>query len=310
MYLEHFGFSAKPFGLSPDPAFLFLSSQHSQAYHMLEYGLLSQSGITVISGDVGAGKTTLLRHLLDQHDEENLVVGLLADTESETAENLMSWIAMAFNLDHTPNKIELKKQFQKFLIQNYAQGKVTVLIVDEAQNLGKKALEKLRLLNNINSGADELLKIILVGQPELLDKLQSPKLMQLAQRVTVEFHLGPLRAQDALGYIRHRLKVVGAERDIFDMASMYAIYYLAGGVPRLINTLCDYALLYAFSVGEDRIGMAAVREISKGRKIGGVNRHKSFDEDLDIARSFVLSSSGIDLAISGWEENYRPQKRD
>jgi general secretion pathway protein A len=296
MYLEHFKLREKPFGLNPDPAYLFLSSQHSLAYHMLEYGLLSQEGITVISGEVGAGKTTLLRHLLDQHNEEQLVVGLLADTERETGKKLMSWIAMAFDLDHTGNKIDLKKRFQKFLIGNYSQGKVTVLIVDEAQNLGKKALEQLRLLNNINSGEDELLKIILVGQPELLNKLQSPKLMQLAQRVTVEFHLGSLKAEDAIGYIQHRLKVAGADREIFEKAAMYGIYYLAAGVPRLVNTLCDYALLYGFSTGEDRIGIDAIFEVARGRKIGGINRQKGELEDLEIARSFIQRATGRDIA--------------
>jgi general secretion pathway protein A len=296
MYLEHFRLREKPFGLNPDPAYLFLSSQHSLAYHMLEYGLLSQEGITVISGEVGAGKTTLLRHLLDQHNEEQLVVGLLADTERETGKKLMSWIAMAFDLDHTGNKIDLKKRFQKFLIGNYSQGKVTVLIVDEAQNLGKKALEQLRLLNNINSGEDELLKIILVGQPELLNKLQSPKLMQLAQRVTVEFHLGSLKAEDAIGYIQHRLKVAGADREIFEKAAMYGIYYLAAGVPRLVNTLCDYALLYGFSTGEDRIGIDAIFEVARGRKIGGINRQKGELEDLEIARSFIQRATGRDIA--------------
>jgi len=210
---------------------------------------------------------------------------------------LMSWIAMAFDLEHTGNKIDLKKRFQKFLIDNYAQGKTTVLIVDEAQNLTKKALEQLRLLNNINSGPDELLKIILVGQPELLDKLQSPKLMQLAQRVTVEFHLGALKAEDALGYIRHRLSVAGAENEIFDKAAMYGIYYLAGGVPRLINTLCDYALVYGFSTGEDQIGIVGVIEVARGRRIGGVNRQKGVEEDLEIARSYVLSATGYDLGL-------------
>jgi general secretion pathway protein A len=296
MYLEHFKLREKPFGLNPDPAYLFLSSQHSLAYHMLEYGLLSQEGITVISGEVGAGKTTLLRHLLDQHNEEQLVVGLLADTERETGKKLMSWIAMAFDLDHTGNKIDLKKRFQKFLIGNYSQGRVTVLIVDEAQNLGKKALEQLRLLNNINSGEDELLKIILVGQPELLNKLQSPKLMQLAQRVTVEFHLGSLKAEDAIGYIQHRLKVAGADREIFEKAAMYGIYYLAAGVPRLVNTLCDYALLYGFSTGEDRIGIDAIFEVARGRKIGGINRQKGELEDLEIARSFIQRATGRDIA--------------
>jgi general secretion pathway protein A len=298
MYLKHFGLHSKPFGLNPDPAFLYFSSQHSIAYHMLEYGLLSQSGITVISGEVGAGKTTLLRQLLNQHNERELVVGLLADTEKDTGKNLLSWISLAFNLEHSGDKLALKKRFREFLLQNYAQRKTTVLIVDEAQNLGKKALEELRLLNNINSGEDELLKIILVGQPELLKKLQSPKLMQLAQRVTVEFHLGALRAEDALGYIRHRLNVAGADREIFDKSAMYAIYFFAGGVPRLMNTLCDYSLVHGYSSGQSTIGVNAVVDVVKGRKIGGINSQRVIDEDFDIARDYVRKTAGIDISLT------------
>jgi general secretion pathway protein A len=295
MYLKHFGLSSKPFGLNPDPAYLYFSSQHSVAYHMLEYGLLSQAGITVVSGEVGAGKTTLLRHLLNQHDEDGLSVGLLADTEKATAKQLLSWIALAFQLEHSGSKIDLKKRFQDFLIENYAQGKTAVLIVDEAQNLGKKALEQLRLLNNINTGEDELLKIILVGQPELLDKLRSNDLKQFAQRVTSEFHLGPLRAEDALGYIQHRLSVAGAKYPIFDKPAMYSIYYLSGGVPRLINTLCDHALVWGYSQEERHIGAKGVVEVAKGRKIGGINVHRDFVDDMNIASQIVLDAAGIDL---------------
>jgi general secretion pathway protein A len=295
MYLKHFGLTSKPFGLNPDPAYLFFSSQHSVAYHMLEYGLLSQAGITVVSGEVGAGKTTLLRHLLNQHDEDNLTVGFLADTEKATAKQLLSWIALAFQLAHSGSKIDLKKRFQDFLIDNYARGKTAVLIVDEAQNLGKKALEQLRLLNNINTGEDELLKIILVGQPELLDKLRSNDLKQFAQRVTSEFHLGPLRAEDALGYIRHRLSVAGAKSPIFDKPAMYSVYYLSGGVPRLINTLCDHALVWAYSQGECHIGAEGIVKVAKGRKIGGVNVHPEFVDDMSIASQIVLDTAGISL---------------
>jgi len=298
MYLKHFGLHTKPFGLNPDPAFLYFSSEHSLAYHMLEYGLLSQSGITVISGDVGSGKTTLLRHLLNQHDRAELQIGLISDTQKGSGDKLMSWVALAFNLDLSGSEIEMKKRFQDFLIACYAGGKTAVFIVDEAQNLGKKALEQLRLLNNINSGKDELLKIILVGQPELLAKLQSPELRQLAQRVTVEFHLGPLKAEAAVGYIQHRLKVAGAEREIFDKAAMYSIYYLAGGVPRLMNTLCDYALVYGFARGEEKIGINAILEVSKGQKIGGINRVREETEDLEIARRYILNTTGCDIGLT------------
>lgn len=298
MYLKHFGLHTKPFGLNPDPAFLFFSSQHSLAYHMLEYGLLSQSGITVISGEVGAGKTTLLRHLLDKHDEEELVVGFMADTEQGDSNKLLSWILQSFDVNESGGSRSHKKRLQEFLIDNYSKGKATVLIVDEAQNLGHKSLENLRLLNNINSGRDELLKIILVGQPELLEKLQSPELMQLAQRVTVEFHLDRLSAADAAGYIEHRLKVAGAQTEIFDRAATYGIYYLAGGVPRLMNTLCDYALVYGFATGEHQIGIEAVIEVAKGRRIGGINRQPIETEGMSIARNYVLQKTGYDLALS------------
>lgn len=298
MYLEHFGLNANPFGLNPDPAYLFFSSQHSLAYHMLEYGLLSQAGITVITGEVGAGKTTLLRHLLNQHDEEELVVGLLADTEKDTAKELMRWIAVAFNLDHSGDKMALKKRFKDFLIASYAQGKTTVLIVDEAQNLGVKALEQLRLLNNINSGEDELLKVILIGQPELLEKLKKPQLMQLAQRVTVEFHLGTLNIEDSMAYIRHRLNVAGSGRNYFSKQAMCGIYYLTGGVPRLINTLCDYALLYAFSRAETQVGINALMEVAKGRRLGGINSHRKDFEELERARAFIKDTTGVDISIA------------
>lgn len=297
MFLKHYGLHSKPFGLNPDPAFLYFSSQHSLAYTMLEYGLLSQSGITVISGEVGAGKTTLLRHLLDQHNEEELVVGFIADTQKGQSGKLITWILQSFDLDDSGGSGARKRRLQDFLIQNYAQGKATVLIVDEAQNLGNKSLENLRLLNNINFGQDELLKIILVGQPQLLQKLQSPELMQLAQRVTVEFHLDRLTPLDAAAYIQHRLKVAGAEYEIFDKAAMYAIFYLTGGVPRLMNTLCDYALVYGFANGDEHVAIDAVLAVAKGRKIGGLNHQKIETDDMAIARSFVLKTTGYDLSI-------------
>ncbi len=296
MYLEHYGLNVRPFSLNPDPAFLYLSSQHSLAYHMLVYGLRDQPGITVVTGEVGSGKTTLLRHLLDQHDQDDLVVGLLADTDEDTAEALHQWVAMSFGLDHTGDKITIKRRLQEFLINNYAKGKSTVLIVDEAQNLSAKSLEQVRLLNNINSGGDELLKIFLVGQPELLRKLESPELMQLAQRVMVEFHLGALNAEDVVEYIRHRLQVSGADHDIFDRPAMYAIYYLGAGIPRLINTLCDYALLYGFSKGLTQLQVDAVVAAASGRRLGAVHSAAPDTPEMTHALEFVLQSTGIDLS--------------
>lgn len=296
MYLDYYGLRAKPFSLIPDPAFLFLSSQHSIAYHTLEYGLLEQAGITVITGEVGAGKTTLLRHLLNQHSEDELIVGLMANTQADTGKQLMKWVSMAFDLGHSHHKVSLLKRFQKFLIANYAAGKKTVLIIDEAQNLTAKALEELRLLNNINSNQDELLKIVLVGQPELLEMMTRPDLSQFAQRVTLEFHLKSLGPADTVGYIRHRLSVAGAADDIFDEAAMYAIYFLAAGVPRLVNTLCDFGLLYGFSCNKKTIDVADILEVIRGRRIGAVNASARETEDMDKAREFIQLSTGVDIA--------------
>lgn len=296
MYLEHYGLHKKPFSLIPDPAFLFLSAQHSIAYHTLEYGLTEHAGITVITGEVGAGKTTLLRHILNKHDEDRLVVGLMANTQEDTGKELMKWVSLAFDMGHTDHKVGLLRTFQRFLIRNYADGKDTVLIVDEAQNLTVRALEELRLLNNINANQDELLKIILVGQPQLLKMLIRPELSQFAQRVTLEFHLNSLSAIDTMGYIRHRLKVAGANREIFDKASMYAIFYLTGGVPRLVNALCDFALLFGYSAGKSVISVADVLEVIKDRNIGVVNKNVVRTGEMNVAREFIKKSAGVDLA--------------
>lgn len=167
--------------------------------------------------------------------------------------------------------------------------------MDEAQNLSNKALEELRLLNNINANQDELLKIILVGQPELLDKLQSPDMMQFAQRVTVEFHLQGLTVADTVGYVRHRLSVAGAEREIFDEAAIYAVYYLTGGVPRLLNTLCDYALVFAYSTGKAQVDTQVILEVARGRRIGGINKYITREEEMEKAREFINMAEGIDI---------------
>lgn len=296
MYLDHYGLKMKPFSLIPDPEFLYLSTQHSVAYHTLEYGLLEQAGITVVTGEVGAGKTTLLRHMLNQHDEDNLVIGLMANTQEDTGKELMKWVALAFDMGHTDHKVSLAQAFQRFLIRNYADGKDTVLIVDEAQNLTVRALEELRLLNNINANKDELLKIVLVGQPELLKLLTRRELSQFAQRVTLEFHLKSLSVLDTMHYIAHRLKVAGTTEEIFDKAAMYTIFYLTGGVPRLVNTLCDFSLLYGYSQNKNKLGAADVLEVVKDRRIGIVNKYASSTQEMEMAREFLQNNAGFDVA--------------
>lgn len=296
MYLEYYGFNQTPFNLAPDPDCLYLSEKHSQGLSLLQYGLSeSVGGLTVITGAVGAGKTTLLRKLLQLLDYQRLTIGIINNTLG-FEDKLIHWVVSTFNLPYEGrDSISLFREFQQFLINQYAQGKITVLIVDEAQNLNDKALEELRMLTNINADRDQLLKIVLLGQPELLELLSQPRLSQIAQRVSVEYHLEPLDRLDTRNYIHHRLENAGAAADIFSDKACDMIYCLSGGVPRLINTLCDYALVYGFARGLEKIGFQAILESAKGRRLGGINYHDRNNPAVKEARDVIASEHGIDI---------------
>jgi general secretion pathway protein A len=296
MYLAHYGFTRAPFNLAPDPDSLYLSEKHSLALSLLQYGLSeSVGGLTVITGAVGAGKTTLLRKLLQQIDYERLTVGVINNTH-DFDEKLIHWVASAFNLTCEGREgPALFREFQQYLIGQYALGKITVLIVDEAQNLSDKALEELRLLTNINAERDQLLKIVLIGQPELLAVLSQPRLSQIAQRVSVEYHLEPLNFDDTCNYIHHRLESAGGDREIFSDKACDIVYCLSGGVPRLINTLCDYALVYGFARGLHKIGFLGVLESASGRRLGGINYHGRNNPAVREVHDAIAREHGINL---------------
>ena len=203
MYELFYGLKEKPFSLLPDPDYLYLSRKHKMAVTLLEYGILNQAGFCVVSGQAGTGKTTLIRYILNLF-EDNINVGLLSNTH-ESFDELLSWILLAFDLDYAgKDKTELYQTFVDFLIEQYSRNKHTVLIVDEAQNMSPQTLEELRMLSNINSEKDQLLQIILVGQPRLLENLSRPDLKQFAQRVSVDYNLVPLDATETCAYIQHR----------------------------------------------------------------------------------------------------------
>lgn len=261
IYTAHFGLTERPFTLVPDPDFLFWSEVHQRAYTMLEYGLMTRAPITLITGEIGAGKTTLLQHLLTTL-QEDLTVGLVSNAYGDRGE-LLRWVLLA--LDQTPvpgaTYVELFGQLQSYLIDEYAAGRRVILIFDEAQNLGAANLEELRMLTNINSGKDELLQLILVGQPELREIVSRPELRQFAQRVSSSFHLRPMTPEMVADYIRHRLAVAGASRRIFTDAALRAIHEASGGVPRLVNQLCDICLVYAFSGDLHEVDDAIVKQV-------------------------------------------------
>lgn len=265
MYEEFYGLTEKPFALSPDPAFLFLSNKHRYALTLLEYGLESQAGFTVITGHIGSGKTTLARKLLQKIGQE-VTVGLVSNSQCESFEELMQWILFSFDLDFAgKSKVELYKIFSDFLIQEYGKNKRTVLIVDEAQHLGRDMLEQLRMLSNINADKHQVLQLILIGQPELWELLHDPALEQFVQRISVDYHLEPLTLEETKEYIRHRLAVAGAQYDIFTEEACDLIWEHTRGVPRLINLLCDTALVYGFGDQKKLLDADLVKDVVKDK---------------------------------------------
>lgn len=246
MYERHFHLSRKPFAMSPDPTFLFASAQHATGLTMLEYALESQAPFCVLTGEIGSGKTTLMRHFLrTQH--AGLTVGLISNTHARF-HSIHPWVAVAFGLAQGgASETAQYEAVVEFIIGEYGKGRRTLLIVDEAHNLSTAILEELRLLSNVNSEQDVALQVFLIGQPELRDKLEQPALEQFAQRVSVDFHLGSLPLEDARAYITHRLTVAGGDPGLFPSEVVTFIHARTRGIPRLINQLCDLALVYAFA---------------------------------------------------------------
>jgi len=269
MYESFYGFREKPFSLLPDSGFLYLSGKHRMALTLLEYGLMNQAGFTVISGDIGTGKTTLIRQLLNQIDD-SIRVGLISNTH-QTFGDLMQWIALAYDLPHhDKNKVELYQDFMDFIIQEYARGRRTVLIVDEAQNMSAETLEELRMLSNVNADKDQVLQVILVGQRELRDTLRRPDLVQFAQRIGVDYHLEPLDEQETLDYIRHRCETAGGSAELFTANACRQVFEATGGVPRLINLLCDTTLVYGYAEQREQIDAELVMDVARDKQQGGL----------------------------------------
>ena len=270
MYESFFGLKEKPFSLLPDPDFLFMSSKHSLALSILEYSLAGQAGFCAITGDIGSGKTTLIRALLRRIGRD-VTLGLISNTHSGLTD-ITAWALAAFGrTTEAESDAELYQELMMFLISEYGSGRRCVLIVDEAQNLTVEALEELRLLSNINADKDLLLQIILVGQPELLVKLKSPELVQFAQRISISYHLTPLSYLDTRRYIHHRLQVAGAERPIFSDMAVGVVQFFSGGVPRVVNAICDMAMVYGLADNKTEIDRDIVLRVISDRQASGVS---------------------------------------
>ncbi len=259
MYLEHFKLQELPFRLSPDPAFLYLSQIHSRAKAYMESTIWFTDGFVVITGEIGSGKTTLIETFLRELDED-VVVAQINQTQITPVEFLQAILVQFGFSPFKMRKAELLATINEFLIEQYAKGRKVLLIVDEAQNLSLKVLEEIRLLSGVETTKQKVLHIILAGQPELSDKLDAPELVQLMQRVRLRFHLTALSETDTTEYIRHRLRVAGAgDRDLFEPETFPVIYRYTGGIPRLVNTLCDTAMLVAFAKDRPTISTGELR---------------------------------------------------
>jgi general secretion pathway protein A len=246
VYLDYYGLSEPPFDITPNPRFLFYSAKHREAYNHLLYGIRERKGFVQLTGEVGAGKTTLCRAMLEQLDA-NYATALILNPVMNSQE-MVKAIALEYGLPvNGLDRLEIISVINQFLLQQVEAGKETVLIIDEAQDLTDELLEQIRLLSNLETDNRKLLQIVLMGQPELRDRLNNPRLRQLRQRITVRYHLLPLSRHEVNQYVHHRLHLCGGNGiPSFTRAALWRVYHYTQGIPRLVNALCDKALMAGF----------------------------------------------------------------
>jgi general secretion pathway protein A len=303
MYRTYFGLREEPFALTPDPRFLYLSPRHREALAHLLYGMGEAGGFVQLTGEVGTGKTTLCRSLLEQAPE-GVDVALLFNPRQTPAE-LVASVCDEFHVPYPPGTSSLKvltDALNRHLLEGHARGRRSVLVIDEAQNLSAEALEQVRLLTNLETTTRKLLQILLIGQPELRALMARPELRQLDQRITARYHLAPLTAEETAQYVRHRLEVAGAAEPLFTAGALARVHRLSGGVPRLVNVLCDRALLAAYARGERRVGKRLVgRAAAEVRGEGTAPRRRAW--------GWAGAAAALALAAWGWVSLAPPSAR-
>ncbi|HUL82055.1 MAG TPA: AAA family ATPase, partial [Gammaproteobacteria bacterium] len=273
MYTEFFGLNEKPFAITPDPRYLYMSARHADALAHLIYGISESGGFIQLTGEVGTGKTTLIRSLLEQLPAK-AEIALILNPQLSTLEFLQV-ICHELGIA-TPREDSVRARIDALnshLLRAYAEDRRIVLIVDEAQALTPELLEQIRLLTNLETPKKKLLQIILIGQPELRELLERPEMRQVAQRITGRYHLEPLGSEDTSLYVRHRMNVAGAQRDVFDRGAIRALYRRSRGIPRLINVVADRALLAAYTRDQRTVGGALVA--SAAAEVFGARRRSS-----------------------------------
>ena len=294
MYQEHFGFTAAPFSIAPDPHSLYMSERHKEALAHLFYGMRVDGGFVMLTGEVGTGKTTICRCLLEQVPENTDIAFIF--NPKLTVEELLATICDEFGIHHQKEQHSIKfyvDHINSFLLQSHAKGRKAVLIIDEAQNLSTDVLEQIRLLTNLETNKRKLLQIILLGQPELIHMLEQPGLRQLAQRITARYHLTPLSESEVGSYIDHRLAINGARRKIFPESTMKTLFKLTNGTPRLLNIICDRALLGAYVQNQDMVDIATIKKAA--REVFG----KTADRPAYTVKKSAMLIAGLLLLLGG-----------
>ncbi|NOZ69481.1 MAG: AAA family ATPase [Deferribacteres bacterium] len=304
MYNEYFGFQESPFSIAPDPRYLYMSEQHREALAHLVYGLNSDGGFVLLTGEVGTGKTTVCRCLLEQLPENTAVAFIF--NPKLTVEELLATVCDEFGIRYPEGNTSIKvftDLINAFLLDVHAGGRKAVLIIDEAQNLSIDVLEQLRLLTNLETNRHKLLQIILLGQPELREQLSRPALRQLSQRITARYHLGALSRNDIGAYVTHRLSVAGLRKKLFTDSSIRKLFYLSGGIPRLINILCDRALLGAFAGEKNRVNKGLVKKAAREVLGEGRGHSSRVTPYVWVMSVLILAVLGVVLSAAYYKKN-------
>ncbi len=282
MYLQHFGLTAYPFKITPDPGFLFWTQDHQRAYDAMSLGVFQHEPITVVTGDIGVGKTTLLRRLISEITP-NQTVGLVSNFSSGDG-GLLPWVTSAFGLPPTSAEVQMFERFRQFVLDEFALDRRVILIIDEAQNVSDEDLEQLRILSNINSERDVRLLLFLVGQPDFRSRLKAPQNRKILQRVGVIFHFGVMTKSNTADYIEHRLRVAGARRPIFDAGALDVVAEASGGVPRKANVICEMLLFAAFRNGSRQIDVDfAMTHLEEANQTGVLSHFGEVELPLRVA---------------------------